>query len=59
MSDKDKITFQQEYLWIGDDETGKHYLIIVEIVNGIPRSTIITKIPKAPWQLPRYPYGSN
>jgi len=56
---KNKITFQQENLWIEDDETGKHYLLIVEIVNGVPKNTIITKIPKAPWQLSRYPYGSN
>lgn len=54
-----KTTFLQMTFWTGDEEFPSYYLIIVEIVNDVPRNTIITKFPKAPWQFTRYPYGSN
>lgn len=54
-----KTTFLQIRFWTGDEEAPEHYLLIIEICDGIPKNTIITKIPKAPWQLTRYPHGSN
>ena len=54
-----KTTFLQMTFWIGDDEFATYYLIIIEIVNDVPRNTIIAKFPKAPWQFLRYPHGLN
>jgi hypothetical protein len=55
-----KTTFLQTTFIIGDDETATYYILIIEIVDGVPTNrTLITTFPKTPWQFTRYPYGIN
>jgi hypothetical protein len=54
-----KTAFLQMTFWVGDDETAKYYLIIVEIVDDIPRRAFLSNFPTSAWQFTRYPYGSN
>ena len=52
-------TFLQIRFWVGDNECPDYYLMIIEIYDGVPKNTMVAKFPRAPWQLIRYPYGSN
>jgi hypothetical protein len=54
-----KTKFLQVQFWIGDEECPEHYLTIIEILDGVPTNTFFVKIPRAPWELTRYPYGLN
>jgi len=54
-----KTTFLQIRFWTGDEESPVHYLLIIELQDGVPKNTMVAKFPRAPWQFLRYPHGLN
>jgi hypothetical protein len=55
-----KSTFLQITFWTSDSECPEYYLVIIELLDGVPtKNMLITKFPKSPWQFARYPYGIN